>query len=187
MPLAIGHPQRTQTERYRASNFTIDAHLRLGDQYCSLETRTVQWLFMQSQYTYYQRKSNKNTEIIVSAYMRYLFMASLMPQSPYTPHPTPIIYYARTCRLWFSSNIMNLHCRDSLRDTLSKIESMQLMHRSYCEVKHSPAKHSAAGRHTLQCANTTQVSSDKHSLPQHLLEIYTICDVTLMLGYAMLK
>ena len=82
---------------------------------------------------------------------------------------------------------MTLQCRDSLRDILSTIESMQLMHRSYCEVKHPPAKHSPAGRHTLQCANTTQVSPDKHSLPQHLLEIYAICDVTLMLGCAMLK
>ena len=120
-------------------------------------------------------------------HMQHQFHGFAHATDPYTPPHTPIIYDARTCRLRFSSSITTLQCRDSLRDILSTIESMQLMHRSYCEVKHPPAKHSPAGRHTLQCANTTQVSSDKHSLPQHLLEIYAICDVTLMLECAMLK
>ena len=97
---------------------------------------------------------------------------------------------------------MNLHCRDSLRDTMSTIESMQLMHRSYCEVKHPPAKHSPAGPHTrhrsktiqhahlhamneihrgivvsMLCASTTQESSDKHSWPHHLLKVYTLFNI----------
>ena len=80
----------------------------------------------------------------------------------------PDSFSARTCRLRFSSSIMNLHCRDSLRDTMSTIESMQLMHRSYCEVKHPPAKHSPAGRHTRHNVQTQrrylQISIPGHSI-----------------------
>ena len=88
--------------------------------------------------------------------------------APYTPPHTPIIYDARTCRLRFSSSITTLQCRDSLRDILSTIESMQLMHRSYCEVKHPPAKHSPAGRHTRHNVQTQrrylQISIPGHSI-----------------------